>query len=163
MKIRRVRPGEEPQLRRLFYETVHEVNSRDYTPEQLAVWAPEEHDAEAWRKRIAANRPFVCLAAKATLVGEAGDVLAGFADVQPNGYIDQFFVHHAWQRRGVGRALMQAIHAQAETWNLTELISDVSITARPFFEAWDFVVVQRQEVERAGITLTNFRMQKQLG
>jgi len=159
MDVRRVHLGEELLLRRLFFETVHEVNSRDYTAEQLAVWAPTEFDADAWSERIIRNQPFVC----AEVDDENDtDILAGFADVQPDGYIDQFFVHHQWQRQGVGKRLMQAIHDQAAEWGLTELVSDVSITARPFFEAWGFVVVTPQQVVRDGVTLDNFRMRKML-
>ena len=33
-------------LARLFYDTVHTVNARDYTPEQLEAWAPAPPDPE---------------------------------------------------------------------------------------------------------------------
>ena len=35
-------------LAALFYETVHAVNARDYTPQQLDAWATGEVDLDAW-------------------------------------------------------------------------------------------------------------------
>ena len=39
MQIRRYTPEDLPQIAELFYNTVHTVNARDYTREQLDVWA----------------------------------------------------------------------------------------------------------------------------
>jgi len=35
MRVRRVRRADIPQIARLYYETVHRVNARDYSPEQI--------------------------------------------------------------------------------------------------------------------------------
>lgn len=147
--LRKYQPDDASLLRRLFYETVHEVNRLDYTPAQLLAWAPGEEVDEPWRARLAANDPYVCL---------VGEIPVGFADVQPSGHIDMFFVHFLWQRQGVGRRLMQAIHAEALARGLPLLTSDVSTTARPFFEAHGFRVVARQQVWRDETSLENFRM-----
>jgi putative acetyltransferase len=40
MRIRPVKPADAPEIARLYYETVHRVNARDYAPEQIAAWAP---------------------------------------------------------------------------------------------------------------------------
>ncbi len=45
---------------------------------------------------------------------------------------------------------------------LTLLTSDVSITAEPFFLANGFTLIQKQNLERQGITLINYRMSKLL-
>ena len=48
MDIRRYRPDDLEQIARLFYETVHAVNRRDYTARQLDVWATGEINHRAW-------------------------------------------------------------------------------------------------------------------
>ncbi len=40
MLIRRAMRTHIPQISRLYYETVHRENTRDYTPEQIRAWAP---------------------------------------------------------------------------------------------------------------------------
>lgn len=153
--IRNFRPGDEPALRALFEAAVHCLAAKDYTPEQLAAWAPPHHDAAQWVQRLQANQPFVAQAVD-------GGALAGFADLQATGYIDHFFVAPAFAGQGVARLLMAHIHAQAAARGITQLHADVSLTAEPFFAATGFVVHQRQEVVRAGAVLRNARMAKTL-
>lgn len=69
-------------------------------------------------------RPFVV---------EVEGEIAGYADIQPNGYIDHFFVSGAYPRQGVGTLLMSRIHDEAKLLGISELTADVSKTAEPFF------------------------------
>ncbi len=151
--IRIYRDDAAPALRAVYFSAIHETAARDYTPEQIAAWAPETYDESRWAARMAGIQPFIA---------ERDGIVVGYADVQPNGYIDHFFVSAHAGRQGVGTALMQRIHAQAEATGLTSLFSDVSITARPFFERWGFAVEQEQSLVVAGLSLTNYRMRKPL-
>lgn len=154
MTVRRWRPGEEHELWLLFHNTIRQVNTRDYTEEQVRVWAPDTVDPKKWRQRIEGINPFVCV--------ESG-ALIGYSDVQASGLIDHFFVHHLWQRRGVGARLMEAIHEEAARLGLEQLHSHVSLTAKPFYEAHGFRVEREQLVEDGGLTFRNCLMQKRLG
>lgn len=148
--LRSFRPDDIPALFELFRGTVQQVNSRDYTPEQLAAWAPVEIDLVRW----------ATLAERYTVVAEVDGTVAGFADLEPDGHIDRFFVHADYQRRGVGMALMRAVSAEAERIGATRLFAEVSITARPFFEGHGFVVLAEQQVMVRGVALTNYRMER---
>lgn len=156
--IRPYRPADAPALRALFHASVHGLASAHYTPAQLAAWAPAAYDAAQWAARMQANQPFV---AWATATQGAGAV-AGFADLQANGYIDMFFVAPAHARQGVARALMAHVHQEAAALSIARLWAHVSLAAEPFFAAQGFVVEERQEVERAGVVLRNARMAKAL-
>ena len=149
--IRSYQPGEEPQLRELFYNTVHNVNQRDYTPEQRNAWAPAQYDANAWARRLLESEPFVAL---------DNDTIVGFADVQSDGYIDFFFCHHAYQGKGVGKALMQHILKTGKRYGVKRFYANVSITAKLFFQHYGFDVVRQQQKEVRGVVLTNFLMEK---
>lgn len=48
MVIRKYQPCDCKELTELFYHTVHTVNARDYTKEQLNVWATGKIDLEKW-------------------------------------------------------------------------------------------------------------------
>ncbi|HEY8601286.1 MAG TPA: GNAT family N-acetyltransferase [Thermomicrobiales bacterium] len=153
MEIREFRAGDEPALREVFFSAIHGTAAADYTPEQVDAWAPAEFDRERWAERMRGIAPFVA---------EEDGRIVGYADVQGDGYIDHFFVAATAGRRGVGSALMRMIHATAAERGITALYSNVSLTARPFFEHWGFAVEREQQPVANGVTMTNFLMRKPL-
>lgn len=153
MQIRNFRNGDESALRAVFHSSVHSLACKDYTAEQLDAWAPRVYDAAQWGERIRDNQPFVA---------EMEGHIAGYADLQASGYIDQFFVAGAFAGRGVARSLMAHIHQAAASRGITQLFADVSLTAEPFFRKSGFWVEVRQLVEVRGVVLANARMCKEL-
>lgn len=130
------------------------MNARDYSPEQLHAWAPAPPNADTWIQRR--------LPTRTTFVADDNGTLAGFGEIEPNGHIDCFYCHHAYQGRGVGSALLARIEQHARDVGLARLFVEASITARPFFQARGYTVIRQQSVERHGIQLTNFVMEKRL-
>ena len=57
---------------------------------------------------------------------------------------------------------MQSIYSETKRSNITELISNVSQTAQPFFDRFGFVVVDRRKSIIRGIELQNALMRKEL-
>lgn len=151
MRIRNFRPGDEPILRSVFHSSVHTLANKHYSPAQLNAWAPQEYDVVQWAERMRRNQPFVA---------ELDGTVAGYADLQESGYIDQFFVAGAYAGLGVARALMAHIHAAARRRGIAELWADVSLTAESFFAASGFVVEARNVVAVRGVELMNARMRK---
>lgn len=151
MHIRDFRIGDETALYRVLHGAVHRVASRDYTPEQLNAWAPAEPEREAWMLKMRALQPFVA---------EIDGVIAGYADLQSSGYIVHFFVSADFPRQGVGRMLMDRIHEKAARLGVTELTSDVSRTAQPFFARFGFEIVEQRFPVRQGVTIPNALMRK---
>ena len=153
MTIRPFTDADLPAVVSLFTETVHRINARDYSPAQLAVWAPREHDWDKWRARLAGLR---------TLVLELDGQVAGFAAYDGRGYVDFLYVHHEFQRRGVATALMEEVENQLRVLGLPRAFADVSLTARAFFAGRGYVALRQQWFEKNGVTLTNFAMEKGL-
>ncbi|WP_404969888.1 GNAT family N-acetyltransferase [Vibrio campbellii] len=151
--IRDFQEEDAPTLWALFYNTIRNINLRDYTEQQVKAWAPDEFDAQLWLKKMTAIQPFVA---------ELDGVIVGYSDVQPSGLVDHFFCHHEYQGQGVGRALMTHVIKQAEAKELDKIYSEVSITARPFYEHMGFTVVNEQQIEVRGATLTNYVMERHL-
>ena len=152
--VRAFRDDDPPALWEVFHSAIHGTASADYTQEQVDAWSPAEVDQARWAARMREIAPFVA---------EEDDQIIGYADVQADGYIDHFFVATSAARRGVGSALMRQIHASAVERGIGSLYSNVSITARPFFEKWGFVVESEQRPIARGVTMTNFLMRKALG
>lgn len=149
MFIRDYGQADAAETAELFYETVHAVSAKDYSPDQLAAWAPKERDLGKW------DRSFD---GRLALVAIEGNLIVGFADLdRERGYLDRLYVHKDYQGRGIASALCDRLEAEVEG----EIKTDASITARPFFEKRGYRVKEEQEVERCGILLRNFRMVKE--
>lgn len=145
--LRPYRPEDLAQIAQLFYDTVHAVCAKDYSPIQLDAWATGEVDGKAW------NEAFLC---HYTLVAEGEGKLLGFGDITLDGYLDRLYVHKDFQGRGIAKALCDALE-QAVPGPYT---THASLTARRFFEKRGYRVLRQQQVERRGVMLTNFLMEK---
>lgn len=146
------RAGEAAALAKLFYGSVHGVCLGDYTQEQVNAWADGAVDLAAWERSFLLHR---------TLVARIGGEIAGFADLD-GGYLDRLYVHRDHQRQGVAKALADALEKAAAEQGEGQITTHASITARPFFEKRGWQVVKEQQVERKGVALTNFVMEKRL-
>lgn len=147
MEIRRYQQSDCKELTELFYNTVHTVNAKDYTKEQLDVWATGQVDLEKWNQSLQEHFSVVVV---------DNDIIAGFGDIDKTGYLDHLYVHANYQGKGIATGICNQLE-QAVQGNI---ITHASITARPFFEKRGYKVVKEQEVERQGIFLTNFVMEK---
>lgn len=147
MQIRTYQSSDCKEITELFYNTVHTVNMRDYTKEQVDVWAPEEPDLDGWNESLLAHY---------SIVAVEDNRIVGFGDIDETGYLDRLFVHKDYQRQGIASALCD----QLEQAVSGRIFVHASITARPFFESRGYRVVKQQQVERKGIFLTNFVMEK---
>jgi len=135
----------------LHFYTIRNINIRDYTKEQVEAWAPERLDLSVWKNRMKGLSPFVA---------EINGTIVGYTDLQPNGLIDHFFCHHEYQGQGVGKALLSHVFNIGNQRKVKRFYSEVSITARPFYEHFGFKVIQEQEMEVRGQKLNNFVMEK---
>lgn len=149
MKIRRYQESDCRELTELFYNTVHIVNAKDYTKEQLDVWATGQTDLERWNQSLQAHY---------SIVAVENGVILGFGDIDKTGYLDHLFVHAEHQGKGIATAICDQLE-QAVPRKIT---THASITAKPFFEKRGYKVIKKQEVERQGIFLTNFVMEKEI-
>jgi putative acetyltransferase len=149
IEVRKVRKGEEKELWELFYNTVHNVNTQDYDENQISAWAPDDFDVDIAIRKFREIDPFVAL--------KEGKII-GYADIQSDGYIDHFYCHHEFQGQGVGRTLFATLEKVADENNINKMYSNVSITARPFFEAMGFSVEKEQFIQLGDQKLKNYRM-----
>jgi putative acetyltransferase len=151
--IRDYRRGDAAMLTRLFFETVHSVNLQDYSEYQVQAWAPAVPDPQIWHARMSERY---------TLVAEEDGQIVGFVELECDGHLDMLYCRGDAVRRGIGRALYQAVELKAIGLRLERIFTEASITARPFFEHCGFSIVCKQTVTRDGIELANFKMEKRL-
>lgn len=145
MIIREYQSSDCEELTKLFYNTVHTVNAKDYTEEELDAWATGQVDLNKWDQSLREHY---------SIVAVENEMLVGFGDIDKSGYLDHLFVHADYQGKGIGTMICYQLE-QAVSGNI---ITHASITARPFFEKRGYRVVKEQQVERQGVFLTNFEM-----
>ena len=150
MIIREYKPTDCEDLVKLFYHTVHTINAKDYSQEQLKVWATDKIDLEVWNKSLSEHF---------TVVAVENNIIVGFGDIDNSGYLDRLYVHKDYQRRGVATIICDKLEQAVK---VNKIITHASITAKPFFEQRSFTMVKWQQVLRHGIALTNYVMEKQL-
>lgn len=61
MLIREYTTSDCKRLAELFYETVHSVNAKDYTKEQLTAWATGDVDLSVWDKSFLEHKTLVAV------------------------------------------------------------------------------------------------------
>ena len=154
LRLRDFRPADSATLGRLFYDTIHAINPRDYTALQIDAWAPAVPAPGHWAERARTRH---------IIVAEHETGVLGFVELRPaDSYLDCLYVRHDAQGQGVATALVRELEAHARTLGICTVGVDASITARPFFERRGYATIAPQEVEIRGVKLTNFRMEKTL-
>ncbi|MBV6443163.1 MAG: putative N-acetyltransferase YafP [Saprospiraceae bacterium] len=152
MFLRAYRHDDKRQLQQLFYDTVHTVNARDHSPEQINAWAPAEPDREVWA-RLDQQYSFV-VAFQKTIVG--------FISLTNKGEIDFLYVHKDFQGKGIASALLKQVERLARKRGISVLYAAASATARVFFENNGFVTLAEQRLMLRGTEIANFKMEKRL-
>ncbi len=150
MLIRKYKSADVSEMARLFYETVHAINIRDYTQEQLNQWASGGIDLEKWSESFLEHLTYVAI---------ENNIIVGFGDIDKSGYLDRLFVHKEFQGRGIATAICDKLE---KLTGAERVIVHASITAKPFFEKRGYRIIRRQKVERKGVFLINYLMEKLL-
>lgn len=145
--FRKYRTSDCGETAALFRNTVHTINVKDYTREQLDAWAPETMDLEQWDRTFQTHY---------SIVAVTDERIVGFGDIDQTGYLDRLFVHRDWQGQNIGSAICERL----EEYVQGKIVTHASITARGFFEKRGYTMVKEQQVERQGVLLTNFVMEK---
>lgn len=147
MYIRKYQPNDCEKIIKLFSHTVHTVNAHDYTKEQLDAWAPKNIDIDQWNQSFQEHNSFVVF---------DGELMIGFGDMDKTGYLDRLYVHADYQGRGIATAICNQLEEAVQG----NIVTNASITAVPFFKKRGYRIIKEQNVERQGVFLTNFLMEK---
>lgn len=153
MKTRLYKPEDLQEILQLFYDNVHTVCIQDYTKEQLDAWAPADPDVYRWETALNKNH---------TLVVENDKQIIAFADLGETGYLDRLYVHYDYLHQGIASLLVQKLEKYARTKGVLFMNTAASVTAQPFFERMGYVTLEEQIVERRGVRIRRYLMEKKL-
>ena len=152
-KIRRAVQDDIDQIRQLFYDTINNINVRDYNNEQIRLWSSGHLKIDRWNKSISEQYFIVC---------EIDKIVTGFASITDKGYLDFMYVHKDHQGKGIATAMLAELESFADSKGIKEIWAQVSITARPFFRSKGFEITKEfitkiEDVEFADAVMTKYR------
>lgn len=141
------------EMQQLYIETIQSVCKNDYTAAQIEAWISGVKNKERWIEVI--ETQFVLL-----VIIE--NKIAGYGTLKNGNYIDFFYIHKDFQRQGIAAKLLTELELEAKKQHSKILTSDISITAKPFFEKKGFIVKAEQKNIRHNEILINYKMEKEI-
>jgi GNAT superfamily N-acetyltransferase len=173
--IRIAREEDAPALEQLIELTVRTSLARCYSPGQLAValgpvfgldrqlirdgtYFVAENESEiiacgGWSKRLA-------------VYGGDRERLDADAELNPASdpaRVRAFFVHPAWERRGLGRALLEASEAAIRAAGFARVELAATLAGEPLYARFGYAVAERYDAPMpGGLTIAVVRMTKVL-
>ena len=134
-------------------DSIANVAARDYAPSQITEWAGKSSTSESQLERFTKSLTWVAV---------IDEKIVGYSNLDADGHVDTMFVHSSVLRRGVATALLQAVEDAALAAGLSRLYSEISFTARPFFEKNGFRICDGEQVTFDDGSDYGFRMEKAL-
>lgn len=153
-KIRTARQSDIVELKDLFQNTVLVINRRDYSQTEVEDWASCGDNLSEIEEMINTHYFIVAVNQQSEIVG--------FSSITPQGYLHSMFIHQDFQGKGIATMLLEEIERYAITAGIIRITSEVSLTARPFFEKRGYIVEEEQKRKANQLSLTNFWMAKKL-
>ena len=147
IKIRLAHPDDAEQIGQFIYDTIRTVNRKDYDQLQIDAWAPDPDIYSTFEESFA-------------YVADLNGLIVGFANLTAEGYLNRFYTHKDYQGQGIGSLLLKTLEAKARTLNLKEMTTEASITAKPFFFAKGWSILDQQTVVYRNVSFINFKMHK---
>ena len=129
------------EIQSLYRNTVLVINRRDYSQAEVEDWASCGDDPSKIEGMIKTHYFIVAVNRQSEIVG---------------------FIHKDFQGKGVATLLLNEIERYAVAAGITRITSEVSITARPFFEKRGYIVEVEQKRRANQLSLTNYWMAKSL-
>ena len=142
------------EIQSLYRNTVLVINRRDYSQAEVEDWASCGDDLSKIEDMIKTHYFIVAVNQQSQIVG--------FSSITSQGYLHSMFVHKDFQGKGIATMLLEEIERYAITAGIVRITSEVSLTARPFFEKKGYVVEGEQKRKANQLSLTNFRMAREV-
>lgn len=151
--IRLAKKEDLAEMQKLFVDTISTVCTNDYDSDQIKAWTSSVKNTDRWLDKM--NRQYF-------LIAEMDKKIVGYASLERGNYFDILYVHKDYQKQGIAQTLLNKIETESKSQDILIINSDVSITAKPFFEKNGYVVERENTNVLDGIKIVNYRMTKQL-
>lgn len=152
--IRPYQSSDVPALADLYHDAVWETGAQVYDAAQVEVWAAAVQDL-AWFQRS--------LEQGLTLVAIAEAQIAAFGQLHPLDHVAFLYTASRFARQGYATEIYRRLETHARQHNMKKIRTEASRISKFFFLKEGYEVVETEWVERQGILLERFKMEKQIG
>ena len=136
----------------LFFRAVREGAREHYTDEARAAWCPKVPATDAFRAKRSGHYCYVA---------DDGAV-QGFMSLTDEGYLDMAYVAPEMRGTGLAGQLHAAVLNKAHSLRIRRLTTHASRYAQPFFGRQGWEIIAPEEVDRNGVLIHRFAMEKSL-
>lgn len=152
VELRKLKDEFHRQALECILKTVDVSNSPDYPPSVIE-YQLQIHYTMDWIRKQMQSRYFIVTLIEGKVVG------TGSLDGDE---IKAVFVDPSYQRRGVGRAMMEELEEYARTKGLKEVVLNSSITAYDFYKKLNYHLIEKISEEFQGDRVFTYIMKKHL-
>ena len=149
LKFRQANLNDLEEIQELFVETIKSSCQNDYNKQQINAWVNSVENKERW-KSILANQYF--------LIAEIENKMVGYGSLENGNYLDLMYVHKDFLRKGIAKMIFEKLKDKSIELGFDKLTSDVSKTARPFFETKGFKVIRENKNIIKDVEIINYHM-----
>lgn len=149
MTIRTATTDDIPHLIHIATASILEGCEKEYTLHQRQVWSDRLASEPHWKKILTTQQVWLAL---------EGEQPLGLTALDGVEHIDYLYVHPAAHRQGIATQLYHMLLHSAKAQSAQRLYSEVSHTARPFFERMGWQVERVQTVYIDEVAFTNNAM-----
>lgn len=153
ISIRFAKLSDLAEMQKMFADTISTICKDDYSPEQIKIWASLKENTQRWVDKLT-TQYFV--------VAELNNEIVGYASLEDNNHLDFLYIHKDFQRQGIASTLYLQIEKEAIKRKAAILNSDVSKTAKRFFEKKGFKIIVSQTNVIKDVEIINYKMTKVL-
>ncbi len=154
LRLRRARSGDRNQIVHIFRQSIEGIPESIYTLEQKEAWIQKGLQLpERWLEKIEKQFFIVALQNK---------TVVGFGSLELPGYIDYLFVSPDFQKMGIASKILEELERMVIDLQASELQTDSSKAALPFFRSHGFEIVREQHKFVSNIDIVNYRLIKRL-
>jgi ribosomal protein S18 acetylase RimI-like enzyme len=152
MRIRLAREGDYVTIARLHRQTFRNINSKDYTKDQINAWSTRTN---AQRFRNSANK---CK----RWVAVQDDKVVGFCDHTLDGEFWGLYVHKDFIGKGIGSRLLKVAEDSLKKMGFKKVHLEATVTAKEFYKKHGYRVMKKDLHPINNEKLEIFNMSKTL-
>lgn len=151
MRLREYLISDAEALAFIYHDAVIGIGSSAYDAQQIAVWSSYPEDIEQFKQLLSLGL---------TIVGVEDSRLVAFGQLNPSDHIAFLYTASDFARRGYATEIYNRLEAHAVEQGIKHLRTEASRISKHFFLKMGFRVVETELVERQGVQLERFKMDK---
>jgi len=140
-KVSRASNNDLPLMQRFFYQTVMAHGAAIFTKEEILRYSRLAANKRYWRQKFINDFVY-----NAKLNGE----IVGSFLLNRNGTIGYIFVHQDYQRKGIAKALYNALEKVARDAGMVELRTEINMATKSFFQKNGYTITKEIKPSKNG-------------